>query len=88
MSRLVSQSLKATALAFSSVQMLPVIHGFWRGYVRRVAVEATSMHLLMKPVTQVVYSSMPYDESRNIFHSVLAKQSGSVAFHVNGPLLY
>ena len=32
-SGLESRSLKAAALAFSSVQMLPVIHGFWVGYV-------------------------------------------------------
>ena len=32
----------------------------------------------MKPVTEVVYSSMPLDESQNIFQSVLAKQSCSV----------
>ena len=38
------------------------------------------MHLLMKPVTDVVYSSMPSEESRNIFQSVLAKQSCSLAF--------
>jgi hypothetical protein len=30
--------LKAAALAFSSVQMLPVIHCFWLGYVRTVTV--------------------------------------------------
>ena len=30
-------------------------------------------------MTEVVYSSMPGDESRNIFQSVLAKQSCSVA---------
>jgi hypothetical protein len=36
------------ALAFSSMQMLPVIHGFWLGYVRTVTVGTTlSMHLLM-----------------------------------------
>ena len=34
---------------------------------------------LIKPVTEVVCSSMPLDESRNIFQSVLAKQSCSVA---------
>ena len=33
----------------------------------------------MKPMTEVLYSSMPLDESRNIFQSVLAKQSRSVA---------
>ena len=60
--------------------MLPVIHGFWLGYVRIVTVGTTSsMHLLMKPMTEVVYSSMLLDESRNIFQSVLAKQSCSVA---------
>ena len=37
------------------------------------------MHLLMRPVTDVVYSSMPSEESRNIFQSVLAKQSCSLA---------
>ena len=79
-SELVTYSLKAAALAFSSVQILPVIHGFWLGNVRTVTVETTSlMHLLMKPVTEVVYSSMPLDESRNIFQSVLAKQSCRVA---------
>ena len=30
---LVSRSLKVAALAFSSVRMLPVIHGFWLEYV-------------------------------------------------------
>jgi hypothetical protein len=68
----VSRSLKAEALAFSSVRMLRVIHGFWLGYVRTVTVGTTSsMHLLMKPVTEVVDSSMPLDESHNIFQSVL-----------------
>ena len=38
----------------------------------------SSMHLLMKPMTEVVYSSMPLDESRNIFQSA-RKQSFSVA---------
>ena len=38
-----------------------------------------SMDLLMKPMTEVIYSSMPFDESRNIFQSVLAKQSCNVA---------
>ena len=37
------------------------------------------MHFLMKPMTDVVYSSMPLEESRNIFQSVLAKQSCSLA---------
>jgi hypothetical protein len=32
----------------------------------------------MKPVTEVVYSSMPLDESRNIFQCVLTKQSCSI----------
>ena len=53
---------------------------FWLGYVRTVTVGTTSsMHLLMKPMTEVVYSSMTLDESRNILQSVLAKQSCSVA---------
>ena len=39
----------------------------------------SSMHLLMKPMTDVVYSSMPSEESWNIFQSVLAKQSCSLA---------
>ena len=44
------------------------------GYVCTVTVGTTSsMHLLMKLMTEVVYSSMPLDESRNIFQSVLAK---------------
>ena len=69
-----SCSLKAAALAFSSLRMLPVIQGFWLGYVRTITVGTmSSMHLLMKPLTEVVYSSMPLDESRNIFQSVLAK---------------
>jgi hypothetical protein len=34
-------------------------------------------HLFMKLVTEVVYSSMPLDESRNIFQSVLV----CVAWH-------
>ena len=75
-----SHSLKVAALAGSSVRMLPVIHVFWLGYVRTVTVGTTSsMHLLMKAVTDVVYSSMPSDESLNIFQSVLAKQSCSLA---------
>ena len=77
---LVSCYLKAGALAFSSMRMLPVIHGFLLECVRTVTVGMTSsMHLLMKPMTEVVYSSMPLDESRNIFQSGLAKQSCSVA---------
>ena len=68
-----SRSLKAAALPFSSVQMLHVIHGFWLGYVLTVTVGTTSsMHLL-------IYSSMPSEESRNIFQSVQAKQSCSLA---------
>ena len=60
--------------------MLPVIHGLWLGYVRTVNVGTMSlMHLLMKPVIEVVNSLMPLDESWNIFKSVLAKQSCSVA---------
>jgi hypothetical protein len=39
----------------------------------------SSMHFLMKPVTDVVYSSMPSEESRNMFQSVIAKQSCSLA---------
>jgi hypothetical protein len=59
--------LKAAVLPFSSVLMLPVIHGFWLGYVRTVIMGTTSsMHLLLKPVTDVVYS-MPLEEFRNIF---------------------
>ena len=43
------RSLKAADLAFSTMRMLPVIHGFWLGYVRTVTVGTTSsMHLLMK----------------------------------------
>jgi hypothetical protein len=53
--------------------MLPVILGFWLGYV------TVGTHLLMKPMTEVVYSSVTLDESQNIFQSVLAKQSCSVA---------
>ena len=45
----------------NSVRILPVIHGFWLGYVRTV--------------TEVVYSTVPLDESQNVFQSVLAKQS-------------
>ena len=64
---------------FSSERMLPVIDGFWLGYVRTVTVGTTSsMHLLMKPMTDVVYSSMPSEESWNIFQSLLAKQSCSL----------
>uniref|UniRef100_A0A4W5LR58 Uncharacterized protein n=1 Tax=Hucho hucho TaxID=62062 RepID=A0A4W5LR58_9TELE len=60
--------------------MFPVIHGFWLGYVRTVTVGTTTlMHLLMKPMTDVVYSSMPFEESRNIFQSVVAKQCCSLA---------
>ena len=52
---LVPRSLKASALDFSSVWMLPVIHGFWLGYVCTVTVEMTSsMHLMMNPVPEVV----------------------------------
>ena len=51
---------------------MPVIHGFWFGYVRIVAVGTTSsMHLLMKPVTDVINSSMLSDESPNNSQSVL-----------------
>ena len=68
-------SLKAAALAFSSMRMLSVIHGYWLGYVRSVPVETTlSMHLLMKPMTEVVYFSMSLDESCNMFQFLLAKQ--------------
>ena len=74
------RSLKVAAVAFSSMRMLPVIHGFWLGYVRTVTVgTSSSMHLLMKLMTEVVYSSMPLEESWNIFQSVLAKQSRSLA---------
>ena len=60
--------------------MLPVIHSFWLGHVRTVTVGTTSsMHLLMKSVTDVVYSSMPSEECQTIFQSVLAKQSSSLA---------
>ena len=60
--------------------MLPVIYGFWLGYVRTVNVVTTySMHSLIKPVIDVVYSSMPSEEFRNIFQSVIAKQSCSLA---------
>ena len=60
-----SRILKGTALPFCSVRMLPVIRGFWLVYVRTVTVGTTSsMHLLMKPVTDVVYSSMPSEASR------------------------
>ena len=70
--------LETAALVFSSVRMLPVIRGFWLGYVHTVTVGTTSsMHLLMKPMTDVVYFSMPSEESRNMFQSVLAKQSCS-----------
>ena len=75
-----SRSLKAAALAVSTVLMFPVIQGFWLGYLRTVSVEMkSSFHLLMKPLTEMVYSSMPFYESWNIFQSVPAKQSCSVA---------
>ena len=52
----------------------------WVCTVCTVTVGTTSsMHLLMKPVTDVVYSSMPSDKIRNIFQSVLTKQSCSLA---------
>ena len=74
------RSLKTAALALSSMWMSPVIYGFWLGYVRTVTVGMTSsMHLLMKLMTEVVYSLLSLDESRNIFQSVLAKQSCRVA---------
>ena len=38
-----------------------------------------SMHFLMKPMTEVLYSSMLLDDSRNICQSVIAKQSCSLA---------
>ena len=80
MSGLVSHSLKVAGIAYSSVQMLPVSHGFWLGNVHAVTVGMMSlMHLSRKLVTEVVYSSMPLDESRNIVQSVLAKQSFGVA---------
>ena len=60
--------MKVAALPFSSVRMLPVIHDFWLGYVRTVTVGTTSaMNLLIKPVTDVVYSSMSSEESQNMF---------------------
>jgi hypothetical protein len=72
--------MKAAALAFSSVWMLPVTLCFWLGYVRTVTVGTmSSKHLLIKPMTDVMYYSMPLEESRNIFQSVLAKQSCSLA---------
>ena len=65
-----SLSLKVAALVFSSVKMLPVIHRFWLGYVLTVTVGMTLlMNLLMKTVTEVVYSSMPL----SIFQSVHTK---------------
>ena len=52
----------------------------WLGYVRTVTVGTiSSMQLLIKPGTYVVYSSMPLEESRNMFQSVIAKQSCSLA---------
>ena len=52
--------LETVAQAFISVLMFSVIHGFWLGYVRSDTVGTmSSMHLLMKPVTEAVYSSMP-----------------------------
>ena len=33
----------------------------------------SSMHLLMKPVTEVIYSSMPLDESRELIPVVASK---------------
>jgi hypothetical protein len=45
-----------------------------------VTVGMTSiMHLLMQPVADVVDSSMPSEESQNMFQSVIAKQSCSLA---------
>jgi hypothetical protein len=41
------------------------------------------MHMI-KPVTDVVYSSIPSKESRNIFQSMLAKQSCSLASASSG----
>ena len=56
--------------------MLPVIHDFWLRYVPMVTVGTLFlMYLLMHLVTEVVYSTMPLDESQNIFQSVIAKQS-------------
>jgi hypothetical protein len=44
------------------------------GHCRNNVVDA-----LIEPMTEVVFSSMPLDESRNIFQSVLAKQFCSIA---------
>ena len=80
MSGLVSRSLKVVALVFSSVPMLPVIHGVRLGYVHIVTVGMTSsMHLFMKRVTDVVNTLMSSVESGNIIQSALAKQSCSLA---------
>jgi hypothetical protein len=72
-----------------SVRLLPVIQGFWLENVRTVNVGVmSSMHLLMNPVTEVIYSSMQLDKSLNIFQSVLAKQSCSVASASSDHFLY
>jgi hypothetical protein len=64
----VSRSLNVAALAFSSVQMLPVIHGFWLEYMYEDQHGGDVIDALVDEA-QVVYSSMPLDESRNIFQS-------------------
>jgi hypothetical protein len=68
----VSRFLKVAVLAFSAMRMLPIIHGFRLGPVCTVRT-MLSMHLLMKPVTEVVHYSVSLDESWNIFQSVLSK---------------
>ena len=72
-----SRSLNVAALAFSSVQMLPVIHGFWLEYMYEDQHGGDVIDAFVDEA-QVVYSLMPLDESRNIFQSVLAKQPCSV----------
>jgi hypothetical protein len=69
------RSLKAAALPFSSVQMLPVIHGFWLGNVRTVNCGDNVIDALIDEA----------GESQNIFQSVLAKQSCSLAFASSDP---
>ena len=54
-------------------------------YVLTVTVgKMLSMHSLMKPVADVVNSSMPSNESSDIIQSVLAKQSFSLNCHHQG----
>ena len=78
-------SFLGVALTFSSAQILPVIYGFWSGYILTVTVRTTtSMRLLMKPVTVVINSLMLTDESRHISQCCILTYASSNHFHIEG----